>query len=111
MNARTQPFRPVPFKIARSAGTNAIKTFNPPIAKNTPITPPSMDSKMLSASNWRINRHGPAPRAVRTAISLSRAALRTRSKFTIFAQAISRTSPTAPNKTSKVPRKLVAEGS
>ena len=66
---------------------------------------------MLSVSSWRINRHGLAPSAVRTATSRSRVAFRTSSRFTRFAQAISNTTPTAPNNTNKVVRSLAAAAS
>ncbi len=66
---------------------------------------------MLSVSNWRDNRQELAPSAVRSATSRSLPALRTSSRFTMFAQAISSTSPTAPERTSRMLRSFATDGS
>ncbi len=60
-----------------------------------------MPRRTLSVRSWRSSRPWPAPRAVRTANSASRAATRARSRFATLTQAMSRTRPTAPRSTSR----------
>ena len=60
-----------------------------------------IESSRLSVSIWRMMRVRLAPSAVRIATSFSREAARARRRFATFAQAISRTSATAPSSTSK----------
>src|SRR5205814_1612986 len=92
-------------------GTNAIKARKPATARSNPSAPPASDNSMLSVSNWRDNCQELAPNAVRSATSRSLPELRTSSRFTIFAQAISSTSPTAPERTSRMLRNFATDGS
>ena len=73
-------------------------------AITTPSTPAASASTRLSASNWRTICQRVAPSAARTAISRDRAVARASIRFATFAQAMSRTSPTAPIRTSSVVR-------
>ena len=111
VNASTALFRPLSRNTPRSAGTNAIKVRKPQAARIIPSAPPANDSNMLSVSSWRDNRQELAPNAVRTATSRSLPALRTSSRFTMFAQAISSTRPTAPESTNRMPCSFAADGS
>ena len=55
-------------------------------------------STQLSVSNWRTTLFFPAPRAIRVANSLARAAPRERSRLATFVHAMKRTNTTAPNR-------------
>jgi hypothetical protein len=61
-----------------------------------PAIPPTLASTTLSTISSRAMRGRLAPRAARTAISLRRSTARASSRFATFAQAISRTTATAP---------------
>ena len=63
----------------------------------SPAMPPAAASTRLSVSIWRTSRPRPAPSAVRTPTSRSRAALRASSRFATLTQATSSTSTTAPD--------------
>ena len=68
----------------------------PMIESARPRTPPSNPRSTASTSSWRTMRQRDAPSARRTAISRARCAARESSRLATFAQAISRTKPTAP---------------
>ena len=61
------------------------------------------DNSKLSASNCLTMRKRLAPSASRTAISRVRATVRANCRFATFAQAMSKTNPTAPNKMASKP--------
>ena len=61
-------------------------------------------STRLSVNSCRTSRPCPAPSALRTAISRTRAAPRASSRFETLPQAMSRTKPTAPSRTSRSSR-------
>src|SRR5215472_10002294 len=65
------------------------------VARNTPNSPPKMDSSKPSVNNCRIVRSRDAPRAARTPNSLWRSAVRLRKSVATFTHAISKTNVTA----------------
>src|SRR5437867_10279182 len=67
------------------------------ICNHTPKAPLTSESTRLSVSSCRASLPRPAPSAPRTAISCRRLVARASNKFATFAEAISKTSPTAPN--------------
>ena len=88
----------------RSPGLSAMSACAPHTPMPSPIAAPADDSSMLSTSTWRMMSPRPAPMAARIAISFCRAADRASRRFATFAQAISRTSATAPSSTSSAGR-------
>lgn len=73
-------------------------------AARAATTPPSAATTSPSTRNWRISRIHDAPIAARTAISRWRLIFRARNKFATLADAIKRTNPTAPSRTSSIER-------
>ena len=61
-----------------------------------PAAPPTHDRTTLSTTSWRMTRARLAPSAIRSAISFCRSTARASSRLATLAQAISRTSATAP---------------
>ena len=84
-------------RLACSAGKNDGSTSDVQSASRRPQAPPPMPRSGLSVSSWRTRRDRPAPSASRTAISRSRAIARETRRPATFAQAMTRTSPTAPS--------------
>ena len=82
-------------------GPNALTNATPLQATATPARPPIVASSTLSVINCRIRRPGAAPRAARTVNSRVRAIDRVSSRFAMLEQAISSTTATAPNNSSK----------
>jgi hypothetical protein len=72
-------------------------------ASRKPAAPPSTPNIVLSVTSWRMTRPAEAPIARRTEISLLRALARVSSRSRL-AQAITRSTPTDPNKTQSVSR-------
>ncbi len=70
----------------------------PQLASTRPIAPPTTASTRLSVRSWRTSRIWLPPRAVRTAISRSRAVARASSRLATLAQPIRSTKPTAPSR-------------
>jgi hypothetical protein len=68
------------------------------IASSTPPTPPNAASTTLSVRTCRLSRAPVAPRALRTASSRLREDPRARRRFATLAQAMRRTSATAPSR-------------
>ncbi len=64
----------------------------------SPIAPPINDSSTLSVRSWRMILARAAPSAVRMATSRARTEARASCRFATFAQAISSTNTTAPNR-------------
>ncbi len=91
-STRTSARRGIP------CGSSATRASTPHTANSNPSAPPTTPRMTLSVSNCRTSRERPAPRAVRTAISLSRAAARASNRFATFTHAISSTKPTAPSR-------------
>ena len=89
-STRTSPRRGMP------SGCRLTSASLPHQARSNPQMPPPSDSSTLSVSNCRISRPRPAPSAVRTASSLSRAAARASVRLATLMQAIKSTNPTAP---------------
>jgi hypothetical protein len=87
----------------RSATSASSPRWNARASSRPPAAPTSASST-LSLSIWRISRPRRAPRAERTPISCSRTALRARSRFATFTQAMSSTSATAPASTGSAGR-------
>ena len=81
------------------SGAAASSRSSDQMESSTPQTVPASASNALSVRSWRTSRDRGAPSAVRTAISLLRAAPRASIRFATFAQAMSRTSRTAPRST------------
>ena len=73
-------------------------------ATPAPAAPPSIPRTRLSVSNCAISWRRLAPRAARTATSRPRACPRASSRFATFAQAMSSTSVTEPNRVTNVGR-------
>jgi hypothetical protein len=73
-------------------------------AKINPSAPPARLSMVLSVKSCRANRLRCAPKAVRTASSCSRRIIRASARLATLAQAISRTSPAVPRRTSSIGR-------
>ena len=88
----------------RFVGRIVGSTLTPQIATKMPSTPPAEESTRDSARNCRMRRPRPAPRAARTASSLRRADVRVNSNPATFAQATSRSRPTAPKSVKKAVR-------
>ena len=80
-------------------------------ASSTPSAPPAIDNRTLSARSCRIRRLRAAPSAERTANSRVREPARTNSRPATFAQAISRTKPTAPNSIQSIDFTLATKSS
>ena len=72
----------------------ATRKLLPQNANRRPARPPRKASRTDSLRNWRIKRKREAPSASRTASSLRREASRAKSRFAMFAQAMSNTKPT-----------------
>ena len=87
-------------------GFTASNARTPSAPITSPKTPPSIESSTLSVSSWRTMRLRPAPMAERMAISRARPVARASSRLATFAQAISSTQPTAPNRTKSAARTL-----
>ena len=81
-------------------GRAVVSTSIAQMPASSPSTPPSAASNVLSTSNCRAMRIPPAPSAARIAISRPRPAARISIRLATLAQAISRTTPTAPSNTS-----------
>ena len=81
-----------PDKARRSAAT-------PQWAKSVPSAPAQIVSSSVSARNCRVSCQREAPSAARSAISLRRLVALTRRRFATFEQAMTRSSPTAPQST------------
>src|SRR5262245_32135350 len=73
----------------RSSGTKRSSVTIPHHASNDPNKPPPKLSSKLSVNNCRMMRARPAPKAVRTAISLYRVVARASVRLATLAQAIS----------------------
>ena len=86
------PFSPMR---GMSPGFSESRIRTPTVPRRMPNTPPVSERRILSVSSWRIIRPLPAPSAARTAISRFRAVARISKRFATFAQAISKTKPTA----------------
>src|SRR6266849_3951986 len=80
-----------------SAGSRALSKESPFVARINPSRPPTDASSTLSVSSCLTMRHRPAPKATRMPTSFSRVASRERVRLATLAQAIRRTSVTAPN--------------
>ncbi len=78
------------------SGRDAISSCKPYQATSSPAAPPSSASIRLSVSIWRASRPRPAPNAIRTPISRSRAAARISRRLATLAQAMRSTTLTAP---------------
>ena len=85
----------------RFGGSAHVDRANRPHGADDPTPPPTSESARLPTSSWRSSRLRLAPIAVRTAISRCLAAARARSRFAMFAQAISSTNATADSRTSR----------
>ena len=79
-------------------GLSTSRSRTPHVASTSPSAPPITDSKTLSVRSWRSSRPRAAPSALRTAISACRAFERARSRFAMFAHAMSSTNTTAPRR-------------
>ena len=106
VNAITRPSRLTCASRGTSGGLSAIKPWTAQRATNNPHEPPINARKVLSVSNCRISRQRLAPSAARVAISRCLVDARARRRLATVAQAISRTKPTAPNRTSNAGRTL-----
>ena len=78
-------------------GARDRSSLMPTFAIARPTAAPQSESRTLSVMSCRTRRPRPAPSAVRTAISLSRAVARTSRRFATLAQAMSSTNATAPS--------------
>ena len=96
----------MPTSLARvvKRAVKATSSWSAPLARPRPISPPATARSVLSVSSWRTSRPRPAPSAARIASSRLRRSMRASIRFATFAQAISRTQPTAPSSTSSVGR-------
>ena len=89
-------------KRCRAAGLSASRDVVPNFATSRPAAPPTRANSVLSVSRWRIRRLFLAPSEARIISSRSGAPPREPSAASRkFAQAMSSTSPTAPNKISR----------
>ena len=79
------------------SGMDVRRTLIAHHASSTASTVPIVDSSTLSTISCRMSRQRPAPSAARIPTSRSRVVARASSRFATFAQAISRTMPTAPS--------------
>ena len=91
-------------RAASGFARNATISLTPAPATRSPSRPPASASRVVSAKSCRTMRARLAPRAARTAISLRRPSVRASTRLATFAQAISRTHPTAPSSTSSAGR-------
>ena len=91
-------------KRGRSLGISDSRTLMPQAASNKPPIPPRMAIGKPSMRSCVRRRPRPAPIAERTANSCWRAVARVSIRLAIFAQAISRTNATAPNRISRAER-------
>ena len=82
-------------RVAWPADTITRSNLLDQVASAMPRTAPSIASRKLSVSNWRITRNRPAPMDMRTAISRCRLVARARRRLAMLVQAINKTSPTA----------------
>ena len=73
-------------------------------ARTAPARQPAKPSSELSVKSCRMIRHRPAPMAKRTAISFRRETARTKKRPATLAQAVRRTSPTAPQSANRAGR-------
>ena len=100
-NKRTEAFTPIFSVRGRLPGTAASTAVRPHFATASPRTPPANDRSTLSVINcWTICMRL-APSARRTANSRVRAAERASNRLATFAQAMSKTRPTAPSSKQK----------
>ena len=102
--ASARPFTAISSSRGWSPGSSACSARTPHTASPSPSAPPASASSTLSVSSWRTSRRREAPSAARIATSRSRVATRASIRLATLAQAISRTSPTAPRKTSSAGR-------
>jgi hypothetical protein len=86
------------------AGPSSTSARTKQTATPAPAAPPSIPRTRLSVSNCATSWRRLAPRAARTATSRRRACPRASSRFATFAQAMSSTSVTAPNRVTNVGR-------
>jgi hypothetical protein len=80
------------------------RNWNVVIARKIPRKLPARQSRRLSHRNWRTSRHPPAPSAMRTATSFPLLDALESNRFARFEQAIKRTKPTVPSKTTSMLR-------
>ena len=104
VNAITRQSKPASSNRGAPAGANATRASRPQIAKTRPSPPPIAEIAKLSMSNCRMIWPREAPIAARTANSRARAAPRTARRFAKFAQAMSKTSATAPSSNARLVR-------
>ena len=100
VKANTGVFTPIGRNLGSELGIRDSRKPIPQIASNIPPSPPAAAISRLSVSNWRTRRERLAPRAARTANSCSRVVALASIRLARFAQAISRTNPTAPSRIS-----------
>ena len=110
-NMKTRASMGIASKRRSSAGLNASNNVVPAFAANSPTAPPMSANRVLSVILWRISRPLRAPSEARIISSRCRATPRAISSIAKFAQAISSTSPTAPNRTSNAGRRLPTSNS
>ena len=81
----------------------------PHAATISPSAPPTNDSIMVSTRSWRTTRQRPAPSAVRTAISRSRALARATSRLATLPQVIASSTPTIASSTKRRDGEIAAQ--
>ena len=96
VKASTQPSRCAPARRGKLAAAMVVRTRTPHRAITSPATPPASAKATLLVRSWRTSRRRSAPKAVRIAISRSRAEERASRRLATLAQAIKSTRPTAP---------------
>ena len=94
-NTNTRPSTAI-WLFASNDGFSANTVGSAQAAARTPRLPPHSASRPLSATSWRISRLRLAPNAERMEISVRRVSDRASNKLATLAQAMIRTSATAP---------------
>ena len=104
VKARTVPLTLTSLSRGRFSGPSVLRSSTPQKARTIPAAPPASANKTLSVSICRTSRRRPAPSAARIAISLVREVLRASKRLATLAQAMRRTSATAPRRISRAAR-------
>ena len=104
VNSNTDASSPTSLSRGMLSGLVASRSLTPTAPAIKPTTPPTIDRTMLSVRNCRMSRARPAPSAVRTAISFRRDSALASNRLPTFAQAMSKTNPTAPSSTNSAGR-------
>ena len=88
----------------RFDGASFRRSSSAHFARTSPANPPRVASTRASTRSWRTSRSRLAPSAERTAISSVRTEARASIRCATLAQAMSRTTPTAPRRTRSAKR-------